>query len=109
MPLPAVIGEKRGIVNRAGLAVPTAKMRRRNERDCEELKRELGLAHFEGRGWRGFHHHATLCIAAYGFLIRETADFSPSGTRNRQKTRLPAYYQTRQARRSGPNATSKTR
>jgi SRSO17 transposase len=34
------------------------------ERDYEELKQELGLGHFEGRGWRGFHHHATLCIAA---------------------------------------------
>ena len=37
------------------------------ERDYEELKQELGLGHNEGRGWRGFHHHATLCIAAYGF------------------------------------------
>ena len=73
------------------ILVDAAKMRWRIERDYEELKSELGLAHFEGRGWRGFHHHATLCIAAYGFLIRETADFSPSGTRNRQKTRLPAY------------------
>ena len=47
----------------------------RIERDYEELKSELGLAHFERRGWRGFHHHATLCIAAYGFLIRERAAF----------------------------------
>ena len=39
------------------------------ERDYEELKQELGLGHFEGRNWRGFHHHATLCIASYGFLI----------------------------------------
>ena len=39
------------------------------ERDYEELKQELGLGHFEGRNWRGFHHHATLCIAAYGFLV----------------------------------------
>jgi SRSO17 transposase len=39
------------------------------ERDYEELKQELGLGHFEGRGWRGFHHHATLCTAAYGFLV----------------------------------------
>ena len=41
------------------------------ERDYEELKSELGLAHYEGRNWRGFHHHGTLCIAAYGFLIAE--------------------------------------
>jgi SRSO17 transposase len=48
------------------------------ERDYEELKQELGLGHFEGRGWRGFHHHATLCIAAYGFLVSERGRFSPS-------------------------------
>jgi SRSO17 transposase len=33
------------------------------ERDYKELKQELGLGHYEGRGWRGFHHHATLCIS----------------------------------------------
>jgi len=48
------------------------------ERDYQELKQELGLGHYEGRGWRGFHHHATLCIAAYGFLIAERTRFSPS-------------------------------
>ena len=45
-----------------------AKMRWRIERDYRELKQEFGLSHYEGRNWRGFHHHATLCIAAYGFL-----------------------------------------
>lgn len=48
------------------------------ERDYEELKQELGLDHYEGRGWRGFHHHAILCIAAYGFLVAERSRFSPS-------------------------------
>jgi SRSO17 transposase len=48
------------------------------ERDYEELKQEVGLGHYEGRGWRGFHHHAVLCIAAYGFLISERNRFSPS-------------------------------
>src|SRR3954467_15824015 len=48
--------------------VHTAKLRWRIERDYQDLKQELGLDHYEGRGWRGFHHHATLCIAAYGFL-----------------------------------------
>jgi SRSO17 transposase len=48
------------------------------ERDYEELKQELGLGHYEGRGWRGFHHHATLCTAAYGFLVAERSRFSPS-------------------------------
>ncbi len=46
------------------------------ERDYQELKQELGLGHYEGRGWRGFHHHAILCIAAYGFLIAERNLFS---------------------------------
>jgi SRSO17 transposase len=58
--------------------VKMAKHRWIIERDYEELKQELGLGHYEGRGWRGFHHHATLCIAAYGFLIAERNRFSPS-------------------------------
>jgi len=57
--------------------VKMAKHRWIIERDYEELKQELGLGHYEGRGWRGFHHHATLCIAAYGFLIAERNLFSP--------------------------------
>jgi SRSO17 transposase len=55
-----------------------AKLRWRIERDYQELKQEVGLGHFEGRGWRGFHHHATLCIAAYGFLISERGTIPPS-------------------------------
>jgi SRSO17 transposase len=51
--------------------VATAMGRWRIERDYQELKSELGLHHYEGRNWRGFHHHASLCIAAYGFLMRE--------------------------------------
>ncbi len=51
--------------------VKTAKMRWRIERDYQDLKQEFGLSHYEGRGWRGFHHHATLCIAAYGFLLAD--------------------------------------
>jgi SRSO17 transposase len=58
--------------------VKMAKHRWIIERDYEELKQELGLGHYEGRGWRGFHHHATLCIAAYGFLVSERNRFSPS-------------------------------
>jgi SRSO17 transposase len=58
--------------------VKMAKHRWIIERDYEELKQELGLGHFEGRNWRGFHHHATLCIAAYGFLVAERSRFSPS-------------------------------
>ena len=51
--------------------VDITKLRWRIERDYLDLKQEIGLGHYEGRGWRGFHHHATLCIAAYAFLISE--------------------------------------
>src|SRR5262245_65773334 len=61
--------------------VDIAKLRWRIERDYQELKQEVGLGHFEGRGWRGFHHHATLCIAAYGFLISERETIPPSTDR----------------------------
>jgi len=69
--------------------VATAKLRWRVERDFEELKQELGLGHFEGRGWRGFHHHASLCIAAYGFLVAERCRFSPPGRRPEPEVREP--------------------
>ncbi len=51
--------------------VAMAHRRWRIERDFQDLKQEFGLDHYEGRGWRGFHHHATLTIAAYGFLLTE--------------------------------------
>jgi SRSO17 transposase len=57
--------------------VNLAQMRWRIERDYEELKGELGLDHYEGRGWLGFHHHGALCFAAYAFLIAERARLSP--------------------------------
>jgi SRSO17 transposase len=59
--------------------VNLTKLRWRIERDYQELKQEVGLGHYEGRGWRGFHHHATLCIAAYGFLVSERETIPPSG------------------------------
>ena len=62
--------------------VDLGKLRWRIERDYQELKQEVGLGHFEGRGWRGFHHHATLCIAAYGFLITERVTIPPSEPRS---------------------------
>jgi len=80
--------------------VDQAKLRWRIERDYQELKQEIGLGHYEGRGWRGFHHHATLCIAAYGFLIAERARFSPSGPGGAggfEAPRLPEGYQPRGA------------
>jgi len=68
------------------------------ERDYEELKQELGLGHYEGRGWRGFHHHATLCIAAYGFLVIERTRFSPSvraGRLELRPSKIPPDFQPR--------------
>jgi SRSO17 transposase len=70
--------------------VDIAKMRWRIERDYQELKQEVGLGHYEGRGWRGFHHHATLCIAAYGFLACERAAIPPSGPRSPALLSTPA-------------------
>jgi SRSO17 transposase len=70
--------------------VRLAKLRWRIERDYQELKQELGLGHFEGRGWRGFHHHATLCIAAYGFLAAHRTAFSPGALRRTLLGEAPA-------------------
>jgi SRSO17 transposase len=61
--------------------VDLAKMRWRVERDYQELKQEVGLGHYEGRSWPGFHHHGTLCIAVYGFLVSERETIPPSGPR----------------------------
>ena len=69
--------------------VDIAKMRWRIERDYQELQQEVGLGAFEGRGWRGFHHHATPCIAAYGFLISERETIPPS--RARLTTLFPQF------------------
>jgi SRSO17 transposase len=74
------------------------------ERDYQELKQELGLGHFEGRGWRGFHHHATLCIAAYGFLVAERNRFFPSawvGHLQLPIPEIPSAYRPRGSRPSG--------
>ena len=99
----------------AGIAfdelVDATKLRWRIERDYRELKQEVGLGHFEGRGWRGFHHHATLCIAAYGIPDLREGDDSPLGTCHRraaQKTCRFPKLQTPRRRQSGPNAMWRT-
>jgi SRSO17 transposase len=86
--------------------VDTAKLRWRIERDYLELKQEVGLGHFEGRGWRGFHHHASLCIAAYGFLVSERETIPPSGPGSStpfKKSAFPKNYRPR-----GSAATDRT-
>lgn len=75
--------------------VQHAKMRWRIERDYQELKDELGLNQYEGRNWRGFHHHATLCIAAYAYLVGERLTHPAQGKKNiaqRQEPTLPENY-----------------
>ena len=64
----------------------------RIERDYQELKQDFGLGHYEGRGWRGFHHHASLSIAAYGFLMAErlTADKPVGCKKNFIERQVPA-------------------
>ena len=72
------------------------------ERDYQELKQELGLGHYEGRGWRGFHHHATLCIAAYGFLVAERTRFSPSARGGNLQLSVPTLPKNFRPRGSRP-------
>ena len=80
--------------------VDIVKMRWRIERDYHDLKQEAGLGHYEGRGWTGFHHHGTLSIAAYGFLISERETIPPSAPRASawlEKPALPSGYRPRGA------------
>jgi SRSO17 transposase len=60
--------------------VQLIKERWRTERAYQDLKDELGLDHFEGRRFRGWHHHVSVTLAANAFLVAERARrFSPSG------------------------------
>ena len=80
--------------------VAAAMGRWRIERDYQELKSELGLHHYEGRNWRGFHHHASLCIAAYGFLMRERL----RSKKNSARLQTPAVPKGFRPRGSDPHA-----
>ncbi len=75
--------------------VSSAYQRWRIERDYQDLKQDFGLGHYEGRGWRGFHHHASLSIAAYAFLMSERliADKSAGGKKNFIERQVPAVPQ----------------
>jgi SRSO17 transposase len=79
--------------------VHVAKMRWRIERDYQDLKQEFGLGHFEGRGWRGFHHHASLCIAAYGFLVAQRLN---EGRKKNSEIRSPPALPTDYVPRGSP-------
>ena len=63
-------------------AVRLWKQRWRVEQGHQQMKEELGLDHFEGRSWRGFHHHAAMVLLAYGFLLIEQARPRPEPTRS---------------------------
>jgi SRSO17 transposase len=90
--------------------VDLVKLRWRIERDYLELKQEVGLGHYEGRGWRGFHHHGTLCIAVYGFLISERETIPPSGPRCAGGLKKPAISDSYRSRRtSAQEPTSRCR
>ncbi|MDB5309819.1 MAG: transposase [Gemmataceae bacterium] len=58
------------------------------EQGYQQLKEELGPDHFEGRSWRGFHHHVAMTLLAYGFLLPERHRLTAE--RERQKTTRPA-------------------
>jgi SRSO17 transposase len=80
--------------------VNTAKMRWRIEQDYHELKSEFGLSHYEGRGWTGFHHHATMCIAAYGFLLAQR--LQNASKKNSSRPKAPALPEDDRPRGSRP-------
>ena len=86
------------------------KMRRRIERDYQDLKQDFGLNHYEGRNWRGFHHHATLSIAAYGFLMaqRLKAGRDKCGKKNFAECQVPAVPKDYVSRGSSTRAASRT-
>ena len=89
--------------------VCAAHMRWRIERDYQDLKQDLGLGHYEGSGWRGFHHHASLSIAAYGFLMaqRLQSGSDASGKKNDVVRQVPAVPEDYIPRGSPARATSR--
>ena len=91
--------------------VHAAHMRWRIERDYQDLKQDFGLGHYEGRGWRGFHHHASLCIAAYGFLMaqRLKAGSDASSKKNFEECQVPVLPDDYLPRGSPSNTASRGR
>jgi len=83
--------------------IDTVMGRWRIEREYEELKQELGLGHYEGRNWRGFHHHASLCIAAYGFLMLERLAGSKKKPARFKTSALPPGFRPRGAGTHAPS------
>lgn len=57
--------------------VRQVKQRWRTERAYEDLKNQLGLDHFEGRRFRGWHHHISVALCCYAFIVAEQARLFP--------------------------------
>jgi SRSO17 transposase len=71
------------------------KQRWQVEQGYQQLKEELGLDHFEGRSWIGFHHHAALTFLAYGFLALERQrEHHPVLAPSEDPTQLPPFHRT---------------
>jgi SRSO17 transposase len=69
--------------------VRTVKERYRTEQAYEELKGELGLDHFEGRSFPGWHHHVTVVLCCYAFIVAERSrHFFPSARRETQNDQV---------------------
>ena len=63
--------------------IKIAMQRWRTERVYEDLKGELGLDHFEGRRFPGWHHHVSVVLCCYAFIVAERArHFPPSTSRS---------------------------
>ena len=90
-PLAAAVAPDRVSAKHQSLPHFMAKMRWRVERDDQDLKKEVGLGHYEGRGWRGFHHHATLRVAAQGFPISQRETIPPLDPDRRKDAKRLAF------------------
>jgi SRSO17 transposase len=63
------------------------KERWRTERMYEDLKGELGLDHFEGRSFPGWHHHVSVVLCCYAFVVAERVRAFPPSTAGSRRNR----------------------
>ena len=73
-----------------GFLVHLLKERWRTERVYQDLKGELGLDHFEGRRYPGWHHHVSVALACFAFVAAERARrFPPSPVFSQNDSAVP--------------------